>query len=135
MNGLEVITHKASSEDARGRIVKYPLAEPARELVVVERNKGTVSGDHYHRGLDESKNPERLFVVKGRVNLDVKNLSTGEKSSQIIGPLTELRIYPNVYHRLDALEDCVFIEVNKKAGVEGDLWRIPEGDRVCTRRK
>ncbi|MFH1788591.1 MAG: hypothetical protein ABH834_04350 [Candidatus Altiarchaeota archaeon] len=126
MNGLEIVKHAPSSEDDRGRITKYLLAEPAEEVVVVERKKGTVSGNHYHKGLDPSKNPESLYLVKGKVRFKAKNLETGEETEEVLEPLTEVRTYPRVYHRLEALQDCIFLEVNKKAGAHGDLFRMEE---------
>ena len=127
MDGVEVVKHRPSSEDERGRIVKYVFGEPVEEVVVVERRKGTVSGNHYHKGLDISKNPEKLIILSGKAGFEAKNLLTGGELKKTVGPLTEIRIHPHVWHRLEALEDCIFMEANKRSGIEGDLFRIHEG--------
>ena len=126
MDGLEIILHEPASEDERGQIVKYLMEDEVGEIVAVERKKGTVSGNHYHKGLDASKNPERLYLIKGRISLHVKNLASGEEQDQEIGPNTELRIHPNILHTLTTLEDSIFLEINKASGFEGDLFREDE---------
>lgn len=94
--------------DPRGRIWEW-RGENGKQVTILERKKGVLFGQHYHKGEDPSKNPERIFLAHGRVR--VRFECDGEKDEQyIFDPGTIIHIYPYVYHEFKAFEDCVLVE-------------------------
>ena len=97
--------------DAKGDIIN--IEADAVEIPVFYRKKGTVFGNHYHTGKDESKNPELIYFLKGKIRFIAKNISTGEKDEMELESPFELVIDPNIAHAYVALEDVIFIEPRK----------------------
>jgi dTDP-4-dehydrorhamnose 3,5-epimerase-like enzyme len=90
-----------------------------------KRKKGAVSGRHYHKGKHPSKNPERFFVLYGKMKLYAKDLKTGQETEQVIAPFTEIQISPNIYHELLALGDSIFLEFkNEPYGYDDDVFKL-----------
>lgn len=125
MNGLELIKHNPRHEDERGDTFGY-VGGPYGEVMIIRRKKGSVAGNHYHTGSDPTRNPEIQFVVSGKINFVAKNLDTGEEGSFIIGPNTEVRISPRVFHRMEMLEDTTFLEFHTKVSDFQDVRRLGE---------
>lgn len=135
MNGVKIIKHSPKHSDGRGETFSYTadrnLASAKngfKEILVVRRKKGAVSGQHYHKGTDPSRNPEIHYVISGKLKLIVKDLSTGRSESHIIRLNTELRIGPNIYHKMEFLEDTVFLELHSEVSPYKDVYRIEVGD-------
>ncbi len=123
MNGLELINHKPRHEDERGDTFAY-TGGPYGELMIIRRKKGSIAGNHYHTGSDPTRNPELQFVVSGKISFYAKNLDTNEESTLIIGPNTEIRISPRVFHRMEMLEDTTFLEFHTEVSDCKDVVRI-----------
>ena len=47
--------------DSRGRTWEW--RKVGKQVTILERKKGAVFGQHYHKGEDSSKNPEQFFLV------------------------------------------------------------------------
>ena len=122
MKDVEIRKIESLSVDERGDITSWRVDHP-ESILVIRRKKGTVSGNHYHKGEDIAKNPEIFFVLKGKINLKLKNIKTGEEKEMIIDGLTELTIYPYIVHKLEALEDTVFIESQKEESSYKDVYK------------
>ena len=111
MQGLEIIKHKPRHEDERGDTFGYvPNGRDIREVLIVRRKKGSVAGNHYHTGSDPSRNPEIQYIITGKIKFYAKNLETGKEETLILDPNTEIRIHPNIFHKLEMMEDTVFLE-------------------------
>ncbi len=98
----------ADPNDERGPTYNWVFPD-GRTVVLYFRRKGSRLGGHYHKGEDPSKNPERFFIVKGRM----KALFIGpnnERKEEILEERRELTIYPNVPHYLEVLEDTILAE-------------------------
>lgn len=111
MKGLEIIKHQPRHEDERGDTFGY-VADgfTIKEVMVIRRKRGSISGNHYHTGKDPSRNPEIQYVISGKIGLYVKNIDTNEEETHVLLPNTEVRLHPRVFHRLEMLEDSVFAE-------------------------
>tara|TARA_Y100000310_G_scaffold339688_1_gene433149 strand:+ start:4327 stop:4797 length:471 start_codon:yes stop_codon:yes gene_type:complete len=80
------------------------------QTTIYERIHGKYSGGHYHKGEDDSKDPERLFLISGVVLFDACN-PKGEGLSRKIQVGTELIISPYVWHRTKVLSNsAVYVE-------------------------
>lgn len=101
--------------DRRGPTYEWKFPS-GHQITVFEREKGTKFGGHYHKDEDPSKNPERFYLVRGRLNAVLFMVP-------VVGPAENpvrlecafeagdtIEIYPYTYHKMEALEDCIFIE-------------------------
>ncbi len=125
MNGLELISHKPRHEDERGTTFGY-VGGPYGEILIVRRKRGAIAGNHYHTGSDPARNPEIQFVVSGKISFYAKNLDTGEEGTFMVSPNTEIRISPRVFHRMEMLEDTVFLEFHTEVSDFQDVRRLVE---------
>ena len=109
--------------DERGAL-HYFTTDRTGEFLLVYRNAGTISGQHYHKGISAGKNPEDMPLVQGKANLHWKDLVTSEESTiELIAP-TRVKIPANIWHELTAITDIVFIELNSLSEGSDDTYRI-----------
>jgi dTDP-4-dehydrorhamnose 3,5-epimerase-like enzyme len=94
------------------------------EFLLLYRNAGTISGQHYHKGISAGKNPEDMLLVQGKANLHWKDLITNEeKTIELIAPI-RVQIPANIWHELTAITDIVYIELNSLSDGIEDTYRI-----------
>ena len=74
-------------------------------ISILKRNKGSVSGHHYHLGKTKSKNPERFVLLSGKIELYVEDVKTKESQTLIIEENNYFEIPPYIYHEVKALTD------------------------------
>lgn len=84
----------------------------SNKLLLAYRKAGSVSGNHYHTGNEDSKNPEILYLIAGEVQLELEHLPTGLKEGFPASAPCKVQIYPNTLHRLLAKTDIIFLEMN-----------------------
>ena len=102
----------------------YFATDRTGEFLLVYRNAGTVSGQHYHKGISAGKNPEDMLLVQGKAALHWKDLETMEETTiQLIAPI-RVKIPANIWHELTAITDIVFIELNSLSDGSEDTFRI-----------
>ena len=93
----------------KGITYEWSKGVPGLQVNIYNRKKGRISGNHFHKGDDPSKNPERFFLIQGRMRLRARNRQ-GETMEAFVEEGTELLIDPWVFHALEALTDVIFIE-------------------------
>jgi hypothetical protein len=109
--------------DERGAL-HYFSTDRTGEFLLVYRNAGSVSGQHYHKGNSTGKNPEDMLLVQGTASLHCKDLTTNEeKTFELIAP-TRVLIQANVWHELTAITDIVFVELNSLVEGSEDTYRL-----------
>ena len=109
--------------DERGAL-HYFSTDRTGEFLLVYRKAGTISGQHYHKGISAGKNPEDMLLVQGTANLHWKDLKTNkEETVELIAPVRVL-IQANVWHELIAVTDIVFVELNSLAEGSEDTYRL-----------
>ena len=109
--------------DERGAL-HYFSTDRTGEFLLVYRKAGTISGQHYHKGISAGKNPEDMLLVQGTANLHWKDLKTNkEETVNLIAPVRVL-IQANVWHELMAITDIVFVELNSLAEGSEDTYRL-----------
>lgn len=99
----------ASKEDLRGPTYEWCKGLNGLQVTIYKRKKGSLSGTHYHKGNDPSKNPERFFLVEGQLLLKALNRQ-GQQLEEVIKAGTEFLIYPNILHSMKALTNIIFLE-------------------------
>lgn len=78
-------------------------------VTVLERKAGVKFGGHYHIGTDPSKNPERIFIAKGKIKA-IFQTHEGYREEIILEQGQEVLIAPHIRHAFLALEDCIVLE-------------------------
>lgn len=120
---VTIVPINLKAEDERGAL-HYFSTDRTEEFLLVYRNAGSVSGQHYHKGISAGKNPEDMLLVQGKASLHWKNLITNEEETiGLIAPIRVL-IQPNVWHELTAITDIVFVELNSLADGSEDTYRL-----------
>ncbi|MBW8687724.1 hypothetical protein [Chitinophaga rhizophila] len=118
------VTHvQLSGADDRGSNYEWNT-DRSGDFILCYRNAGSSSGQHYHEGKADYKNPEVLYLLTGKATIDWCPLD-GDKieSTQIEAP-ARIEVQVNVWHQLIAVTDCCFIELNSLADVRKDSVRI-----------
>jgi len=109
--------------DERGAL-HYFKTDRTGEFLLVYRKAGTVSGQHYHKGLSAGKNPEDMLLIQGSATLHWKDLTTNkEETVELVAP-TRVLIQANVWHELIAINDIVFVELNSLVDGSEDTYRL-----------
>ena len=109
--------------DERGAL-HYFATDRTGEFLLVYRNAGTVSGQHYHKGISAGKNPEDMLLVQGKAILQWKDMITNQAETvELVAP-TRVLIQANVWHQMTATTDIVFVELNSLAEGSEDTYRL-----------
>ena len=109
--------------DERGAL-HYFKTDRTGEFLLVFRKAGTVSGQHYHKGLSAGKNPEDMLLIQGSATLHWKDLTTNkEETVELVAP-TRVLIQANIWHELIAITDIVFVELNSLVDGSEDTYRL-----------
>ena len=109
--------------DERGALHYFSTSRTG-EFLLVYRNAGTISGQHYHKGKSPGKNPEEMLLVQGSIEMEWKNLLTEAKGNLTIEAPSRVIIEANVWHEVKALTDIIFIELNSLAEGSEDTYRL-----------
>jgi dTDP-4-dehydrorhamnose 3,5-epimerase-like enzyme len=109
--------------DERGAL-HYFSTNRTGEFLLVYRNAGSVSGQHYHTGKSAGKNPEEMLLVQGSLSLNWKDLKNNETGTILVAAPSRVVIEPNVWHETIAITDIVFIELNSLVDGSEDTHRL-----------
>ena len=109
--------------DERGAL-HYFNTNRTGEFLLVYRNAGTISGQHYHKGNSPGKNPEEMLLLQGSITMNWKNLQTNVSDTIIIEAPSRVIIEANVWHEVKALTDIIFIELNSLVEGSEDTYRL-----------
>jgi dTDP-4-dehydrorhamnose 3,5-epimerase-like enzyme len=109
--------------DERGAL-HYFSTNRTGEFLLVYRNAGSVSGQHYHTGKSAGKNPEEMLLVQGSLTLNWKDLKNNETGTILVTAPSRVIIEPNVWHETIAITDIVFIELNSLVDGSEDTHRL-----------
>ena len=109
--GYKVVKIKPSNpDDERGPIYHLTDKRKGKQVTAIKRKKGSIFGGHYHLGNDPSKNPERLFLVDGKIRVLFTTVDGECLGTEILEEGDLIEIYPKVVHYMTALEDIIIIE-------------------------
>lgn len=110
---LEINKIDPVHEDERRYIAEAFRGEEGKQITVHYREAGSISGNHYHKGKDSSKNPEKFLIIKGKMKVRAEDLEGNLIEEDVVGELTEIKVPVNIRHTFEALEDTWFIEYRK----------------------
>ena len=120
---VTISTISVKAIDERGAL-HYFNTDRTGEFLLVYRNAGTISGQHYHSGVSANKNPEDMLLVQGNIELHWKDIKSElEETIQVNAP-SRVLIPAGIWHEVKALTDIVFIELNSLADGIEDTHRL-----------
>lgn len=108
---MKITTLMPFSIDDRGFVANYKHDRAGEHLIVFSK-KGAVRGRHYHKGLSQTKNPEKLILLSGECEFNCKHIKTGKVEKIIVRAPAVIEIDPYEWHELKALTDCSLVEMN-----------------------
>lgn len=118
-----IISIDMKAADERGAL-HYFSTDRTGEFLLVYRNAGSVSGQHYHKGLTKGKNPEDMLLVQGKAQLRWVNLETKEENTTELNAPIRVKIPANYWHELIAITDVVYLELNSLQDGSEDTYRL-----------
>ncbi len=120
---IEITKIDVKAVDERGAL-HYFSTDRSGEFLLVYRNKGSISGQHYHKGISANKNPEDMLLVQGSLLLQWKEIEGTENGEvEVVAPARVL-IPAGIWHQVTAQTDIVFIELNSLADGSEDTYRL-----------
>ena len=120
---IEITKIDVKAIDERGAL-HYFSTDRSGEFLLVYRNKGSISGQHYHKGNSANKNPEDMLLVQGSLLLQWKEIEGTEIGEvEVVAPARVL-IPAGIWHQVTAQTDIVFIELNSLADGSEDTYRL-----------
>jgi hypothetical protein len=121
MNYIEIQELDLIGENNKG--ATYGFETYARTgFIWAERKAGTVSGNHFHKGISDTKNPEVLLLTQGEAEIDGRLESGEEVFRQVVKAPVIVKVYPNVIHTVSAITDIQFLEFNSLAEHKADTF-------------
>ncbi len=110
----------ANPENERGKRTWEYKPDSEAQVSIYFRKEGETFAGHFHKGKDPAKNPEKFFLLCGKVG--VKFTDKSGKGSEIVldaGEPTDPRpvklvIRPLVFHEMRAETDCWYIEYRSR---------------------
>tara|TARA_B100000780_G_C21123893_1_gene455568 strand:+ start:2114 stop:2485 length:372 start_codon:yes stop_codon:yes gene_type:complete len=123
MNLVEIKPLDLIGENEKGRTFGFEtLARTG--FIFAERKKGSVNGNHYHKGISEGKNPEILLLTSGKIELEVKEVNGNESQKHILDAPLLLEFKPFTIHTVTALTDIQFLEFNSIEEHKADTFYL-----------
>lgn len=94
------------------------------EFTLCYRHAGSSSGQHYHEGISDTKNPEILYLISGKAAIHWCPLGGSKIETILVEAPARVETPINVWHQLIAVTDCAFIELNSLEDVQKDSIRV-----------
>ena len=111
MQGISVQKILAvGGSDARGETRELFKGKPGLQVTLYHRHVGAIFAEHFHKGLDPSKDPEYFFLISGQVEVEAVNGNTQERTVFSVNANELVTIEKNIFHRFRALTEAVFLE-------------------------
>jgi dTDP-4-dehydrorhamnose 3,5-epimerase-like enzyme len=94
-------------EDEKGILREVIRRDNFKQMNEAIRHKGQSSGHHYHK-VDE----ELFYIISGRMNVEITNIKTKEKTEFTAGPKEGFIVEPNEVHSFFYPEDTILIAMH-----------------------
>jgi dTDP-4-dehydrorhamnose 3,5-epimerase-like enzyme len=120
---IQISAIEVKAVDERGAL-HFFSTDRTGEFLLVYRNAGTISGQHYHNGISKGKNPEEMLLVQGEITLNWKDIQTQDIGTMNIKAPSRVIIPAKIWHEVKALTDIVFIELNSLKDGSEDTYRL-----------
>lgn len=108
--------------DERGYTYEYFHERMGRHLVIF-RKANSISGNHYHKGLSLTKNPEILMLLSGAIILRYKEPQQAQIHIVQITIPSQIEIFPFVWHEIQCITDSTMLELGSLSEHEVDTFK------------
>lgn len=114
---------KIKAIDERGAL-HYFNTDRSGEFLLVYRKMGSVSGQHFHKGISVNKNPEIMLLVHGTAQLIWKEVDGVHNGIlELVAPV-QVNIPAGIWHQTNAKTDIIFLELNSLVDGSEDTHRL-----------
>ncbi len=117
-------------KDERGVTGEISNENRQGPYILAYRKEGSRSGNHYHQGLSNLKNPEVLFLLQGRISLRYAPVNSsgekGEEQTETVQAPARIEVSKWTWHEIEFLEDSCFFELNSFAEGDKDTFKTKE---------
>ncbi len=120
-NGVTITFPDKVGADERGYTYEYFHDRYGRHLLCFRR-AGSISGRHYHKGISLSKDPEVLILASGSLILRWKKIHEAKINTTVIDQPCRIEIAYYIWHEIEAVTDCTFIELNALSEHRADTF-------------
>ncbi len=111
MEGVSIESVSLIGENDSGST--YSISSLVSEgYLLAYRNKNSISGNHYHEGKSKGKNPEKVLLITGQIELYTKNMITNQETTQLVKAPALIKVSPFILHIFTAKSDISFLEFN-----------------------
>lgn len=131
---IKVSPLELSGADDRGANYNWEC-ERTGTFMFCTRKAGSTSGQHYHEGKRANKNPEVQFLLSGQANVHYCGLHEKEIRTLLVTAPARIELPILVWHELEAVTDCLLVEMNSLEDVRNDsvrIWRKDFEERIKT---
>ena len=119
---VKVIPISKIGEDERGA-THYFDTDRTGQFIIAYRKKGSVSGQHYHKGTATAKNPEQIIIMQGAATLNWHDMRSDKKGAvQIVAPAM-VNIEAWAWHEVFANTDIIVFELNGLGDAKEDTFK------------
>jgi hypothetical protein len=122
---IEIIPVAQVAVDERGA-THYFNTDRTGEFIIGYRKAGSVSANHYHKGIAPGKNPEKVILMSGEATVNWFDINGEAKGSGKMVAPAMLIVHPYTWHEVIADTDIVMFELNALADGRLDVFRLDE---------
>ncbi len=123
MDTIKITPYNPLSSDERGATIEFPIERMGNSLFAY-RKAGTLSGNHYHKGIENNKNPEILWVLHGELKLRYKRVEDDNWKEELVKGPSKVEIFPNIIHVLEGITDFCMLELNSLQQHINDTFKV-----------
>ncbi|UYQ94788.1 hypothetical protein MKQ68_06745 [Chitinophaga horti] len=134
MADVKVTALEVTGSDERGANYNWEC-DRTGTFMVCTRKAGSTSGQHYHEGKRAFKAPEVQYLVHGIVKVHYCGLDQKIIASVTVEAPARIEIPIMLWHEVEAITDCVLMEMNSLEDVQQDsvrIWRKDFEERIKT---
>lgn len=128
--GIMVKTLYFKGQDERGLTGEIEVDNRQGPFLLIYRKAGSKSGNHYHQGISANKNPERLYLLQGEMQLSWAKVNEQNQLEEIselkVESPAELAIESGYWHEITFLSDSILLELNSFKDGDRDTFKIAQ---------
>ena len=120
---MKITQLQPKGSDERGSTTEY-LHERSGKQLLLFRKAGTINGRHYHKGISPAKDPEIFIVAHGTCKVSWRHINSSELETQEVTGPAQLEVPPYIWHEVEPVTDCVFLELNSIEEHAADVFYL-----------
>ncbi len=111
-------------EDSRGASFSFALPRGQSEFLMIERKKGSLSGNTYHEGKVSGTSPKIFILLKGQLQFNYRYNSDAQSYTSIVDSPAMITVLPGTVHNVVAMTDIKILECNSLDDIRKDVVRM-----------